>query len=73
MCICYFGLTDAYVWEQKDEIVEINETNFLDENFRKYVAENCDSNGDGVLSVEEQLNKCNGCVDYVLSHTVPLE
>ena len=35
------------------ESVEINETNFPDEIFRKYVAENCDTDGDGVLSAEE--------------------
>ena len=35
------------------ESVEINETNFPDAIFRKYVAENFDKDGDGVLSAEE--------------------
>ena len=33
--------------------VAINETNFPDANFRRYVSENCDTNGDGVLSPTE--------------------
>ena len=33
--------------------VEINATNFPDENFRNYVSTNCDSNGDGTLSDAE--------------------
>ena len=33
--------------------VAINETNFPDENFRDYVAEECDANGDGKLSASE--------------------
>ena len=35
------------------ESVEINETNFPDAIFRKYVADNFDKDGDGVLSAEE--------------------
>jgi hypothetical protein len=35
------------------EGVEINKTNFPDEIFRKYVADNFDKDGDGVLSAEE--------------------
>ena len=33
--------------------VEINETNFPDENFRNYIAKESDTNGDGILSQEE--------------------
>ena len=33
--------------------VAINETTFPDANFRSYVQENCDTNSDGTLSVEE--------------------
>ena len=33
--------------------VAINETNFPDENFRAYVQENCDKDGDGTLSDSE--------------------
>ncbi len=35
------------------ESVEINEANFPDENFRKYIKETLDADGDGVLSAEE--------------------
>ena len=37
-----------------EELLPINETNFPDENFRSYVAENCDPNGDGYLSWAER-------------------
>ena len=33
--------------------VAINATNFLDANFRSYVTENCDTDGDGSLSADE--------------------
>lgn len=33
--------------------VDINETNFPDENFRAYVSENCDTSKDGKLSADE--------------------
>lgn len=33
---------------------EINATNFPDENFRKYVSENCDKDGNGELSMSER-------------------
>ena len=36
-----------------DGDVAINETNFPDANFRRYVSESCDTNGDGVLSPTE--------------------
>ena len=36
--------------------VAINETNFPDENFRRYVSENCDPDGDGLLSPTEISN-----------------
>ena len=41
--------------------VEINATNFPDENFRKYVSENIDENGDGKLSEGE----INGCTEIL--------
>ena len=39
--------------EEEITSVEINETNFPDENFRECVKENFDTDGDGVLSAEE--------------------
>ena len=45
------------------ETVEINETNFPDENFRKYVANSFDSDKDGVLSDVE--------IDTVIEISVP--
>ena len=33
--------------------VEIDETNFPDKNFRKYVEDNFDTNKDGILSADE--------------------
>ena len=36
-----------------DSGVAINSNNFPDENFRKYVSENCDGNHDGYLSNTE--------------------
>ena len=39
--------------EEKITSVEINEANFPDENFREYVKENFDTDGDVVLSVKE--------------------
>ena len=36
-----------------EESVAINETNFPDEIFREYVADNFDTDGDGILSAEE--------------------
>ncbi len=40
-----------------DDSVAINEANFPDANFRTYLSENVDTNGDGVLSVEERNNQ----------------
>lgn len=39
-----------------DDSVALNEINFPDANFRTYLSENVDTNGDGVLSVEERDN-----------------
>jgi hypothetical protein len=39
--------------EEEITSVEINETNFPDENFREYVKSSFDKDGDGVLSAEE--------------------
>ena len=39
--------------EEEITSVEINETNFPDENFREYVKSSFDTDGDGVLSAEE--------------------
>lgn len=41
---------------QVDAGVDINETNFPDENFRKYVKDNFDLNKDNKLTKQEQLN-----------------
>ncbi len=40
-----------------DDSVAINEANFPDANFRTYLEENVDTDGDGVLSVEERNNQ----------------
>ncbi len=49
--ICGFTATAA--GDAVAESVEINETNFPDDNFRQYITENFDTDGDGVLSKEE--------------------
>ncbi len=50
---------------QQAEGVAVDETNFPDENFRAYVAENCDTDGDGYLSDAEvaavKRMDCSGC------------
>ena len=46
VCICAFALAD----------VEINETNFPDDNFRAYVVDWYDSDEDGMLSDAELEN-----------------
>ncbi len=48
-----FTLIPKIVSNPPANITEINETNFPDANFRKYVAKNFDKDGDGVLSAEE--------------------
>ena len=45
--------TTANAAEEEITSVEINETNFPDENFREYVKSSFDKDGDGVLSAEE--------------------
>ena len=47
------GMTDVQASETVIKPVEINATNFPDENFRKCVSYHIDQNADGVLSVEE--------------------
>ena len=45
--------TTANAAEEEITSVEINETNFPDANFREFIKENFDTDGDGVLSAEE--------------------
>lgn len=47
------GFTATAAGDAVAESVEINEVNFPDANFREYIKENFDTDGDGVLSVKE--------------------
>ncbi len=49
LCALLFLFISCASWAD----VAINETNFPDENFRAYVSNNCDTDGDGYLSDEE--------------------
>ena len=48
-----FGITDVKAEEAVPEGVEINDVNFPDDGFRKYVSDKADADGNGVLSAEE--------------------
>ena len=52
LCTAALSLTVMSVTAFAADGVNIEET-FTDENFRTYVSENCDTDGDGVLSADE--------------------
>lgn len=47
------GTCTRYGKAESDAGIKINETNFPDENFRKYVSDNCDTDKNGSLSDDE--------------------
>ncbi|MCR4702412.1 MAG: leucine-rich repeat domain-containing protein [Saccharofermentans sp.] len=49
----FFSLPEATVTVNAASGIEINETNFPDENFRSYVSKECDKDGNGFLSDSE--------------------
>ncbi len=55
--------------------VEINETNFPDENFRSFISSDIDTDGDGILSTAEinvitRINVLNSFICFILMYMI---